>query len=55
MLSIFKKIFGIPETPFSEMDAFLRQFDKEHPERSPSQKQEWEKFERIKALRDPKK
>ena len=36
----------------SEIDQFLAEFDKRHPQQSPSQQYEIKKYERIARLRD---
>jgi hypothetical protein len=54
LTQFFKKYLDSPDTPLSEADAFIRQFDIDHPERSTSQLKEIAKSERIAKLRDVK-
>jgi hypothetical protein len=52
LTKFFKKYLDSPDTPVSEADQLLRQFDKDHPEKSASQLREIAKAKRITALRD---
>ena len=47
---LFKKYLGSPDTPLSEADQLLRQFDREHPNKSASQLKEIAKAKRIADL-----
>ena len=50
---LFKKYLDAPDTPLSESDQLLRQFDREHPEKSASQLKEIAKAKRIATLQKP--
>jgi hypothetical protein len=50
--NFFKKYLDSPDTPLSEADELLQQFDKDHPGKSASQLREMAKAKRISELRD---